>query len=76
MSIAKLFWLTSPETGRYVINIQRFGSEDLEVIEVGPDHLRNFLIDGITHWLRNSLHRVPKNTIQESANVGSGNRAQ
>lgn len=65
--IAKLAYLTSPSAGRYVFNFQTFGSDELISIEVGPDHMRNMLDDGITHWLRNSLHRVPVQINQESA---------
>jgi hypothetical protein len=66
MSIAKLAWLTSPASGRYILNFQIFGSEDVVAIEVGPDHMRNILSDGVPLMLRNSLHRVPLNSIQES----------
>jgi hypothetical protein len=59
MSIAKLAWLTSPAAGRYILNFQIFGSEDVVAIEVGPDHMRNILSDGVPLMLRNSLHRVP-----------------
>lgn len=67
MTIAKIAYLTSPSAGRYVFNFQPFGSDELISIEVGPDHMRNILIDGITYWLRNSLHRVPVQINQESA---------
>jgi hypothetical protein len=65
--IAKLAYLTSPQAGRYVLNFQPFGSDELISIEVGPDQMRNILNDGVSHWLRNSLHRVPVNINQESA---------
>jgi hypothetical protein len=65
--IAKLFYLNSPDVGRYIVKVQIFGSDELMEIEVAPDQLRNVLIDGITHWLRNSLHRVPVTTSTESA---------
>jgi hypothetical protein len=58
MTIAKLAYLTSPAPGRYILNFQPFGSDDLISIEVGPDQMRNILNDGVSHWLRNSLHRV------------------
>jgi hypothetical protein len=71
MSIAKLAWLTSPDAGRYVLNFQLFGSDELTVIEVGPDHMRNILSDGVPLMLRQSFHRVPITNSQESANVGT-----
>jgi hypothetical protein len=67
MSIAKLAWLTSPASGRYILNFQIFGSEDVLVIEVGPDHMRNILSDGVPLMLRQSFHRVPVTTNTESA---------
>lgn len=76
MSIAKLAWLTSPDAGRYVLNFQLFGSEDLIQIELGPDHMRNILSDGVPLMLRQSFHRVPVTTNTESANVRSDDRAQ
>lgn len=75
MSIAKLAWLTSPAAGRYIMNFQIFGSADVIEIEVGPDHMRNILSDGVPLMLRNSLHRVSLTPTQESADVGSDNRA-
>ena len=59
MSIAKLAYLTTPDPGRYVINFQTFGSDDLVKIEVSPDQMRNILTDGVTLMLRQSFHRVP-----------------
>ncbi|UQD69225.1 hypothetical protein JEY40_24735 [Bradyrhizobium japonicum] len=73
--IAKLAYLTSPSAGRYVFNFQPFGSDDLISVEVGPDHMRNILSDGVPLMLRQSFHRVPVINSQESAN-GSDNRAQ
>jgi hypothetical protein len=58
MSIAKLAWLTAPEPGRYILNFQLFGSEDVTVIEIGADHMRNILADGVHTMLRQSFHRV------------------
>ena len=75
--ISKITYLTSPGEGRYVMNFQTFGSDDLVSIEIAPDQMRNILIDGMTLMLRQSFHRVPfKTTHQESANVGSDDRAQ
>jgi hypothetical protein len=72
MSIAKLAYLTSPAAGRYVLNFQLFGSDDVTVIEIGPDHMRNILSDGVPLMLRNSLHRVPITNSQESADDRAG----
>jgi hypothetical protein len=74
--IAKLAYLTSPAAGRYVLNFQLFGSEDVIRIELGPDHMRNILSDGVPLMLRQSFHRVPVKINQESADVGADNRAQ
>lgn len=76
MTIARFAYLTSPAAGRYVFNFQTFGSDDLISIEVGPDHMRNILSDGVPLMLRQSFHRVPVINNQESADVGSDNRAQ
>jgi len=72
MSVAKLAWLTSPGDGRYVMNFQLFGSDDHVQIEVGPDHMRNILSDGVPLMLRNSLHRVPFKSNQENADDRAG----
>jgi hypothetical protein len=76
MSIAKLAWLTSPAPGRYILNFQIFGSEDLIQVEVGSDHMRNILSDGVPLMLRNSLNRVPINLNQESADGPAGPQQQ
>lgn len=57
--IAKLAYLTTPAAGRYVLNFQPFGSDELTCIEVGPDQMRNILIEGVALMLRQSFHRVP-----------------
>ena len=56
--IAKIAYLTSPSDGRYVLNYQVFGSNDLVQIELDPDHLRNILSTGVPLMLRQSFHRV------------------
>jgi hypothetical protein len=76
MSIAKIAYLTSPGEGRYVANFQVFGSDDLMSIEIGPDQMRNILIDGITLMLRQSFHRVPIIKPEETANGPAGINAQ
>lgn len=57
--IAKIAYLTTPEPGRYMLNFQPFGSEDLISVEVAPDQMRNILSDGVSLMLRQSFHRVP-----------------
>ena len=57
--IAKLAYLTTPDPGRYLLNFQPFGSEELISIEVGPDQMRNILTDGVSLMLRQSFHRIP-----------------
>lgn len=71
MTIAKLAYLTNPSEGRFVLNFQPFGSDELTSIEVGPDQMRNILIDGTTLMLRQSFHRVPI-TNQESDSERTG----
>ena len=68
--IARFAYLTSPSAGRYVFNFQAFGSDDLISIEVGPDHMRNILSDGVPLMLRQSFHRVPVTPTQERADDG------
>lgn len=65
MTIAKIAYLTTPDPGRYVLNFQPFGSDELTSIELAPEQMRNILIDGTTLMLRQSFHRVPI-TNQES----------
>jgi hypothetical protein len=61
MSVAKLAYLTSPQPGRHMLNIQLFGSDELLCIEIGRHHLVNILVDGTTTVLREDqfLTRVP-----------------
>lgn len=59
--IAKLAYLTTPGEGRFTLNFQPFGSEELTSIEIGPDQMKNILIDGVTLMLRQSFVRVPIN---------------
>lgn len=63
--IAKLAYLTTPDPGRYMLNFQPFGSEELISIEVGPDQMRNILTSGVSIMLNNSFHRVPVNKQTE-----------
>lgn len=67
--IAKLAYLTTPEAGRYLLNVQAFGSDELISVEIGPDQMRNILIDGVALMLRQSFHRVPINSKEEAASA-------
>jgi hypothetical protein len=66
--ISKLAYLTTPAAGRYMLNFQLFGSDELISIEVGPDQMRNILSDGVSLMLRQSFHRVPV-TADETLHV-------
>ena len=57
--IAKIAYLTSPAEGRYLLNFQTFGSDELIQIEVAPELFRNILSDGDRLMLHSSFHRVP-----------------
>lgn len=59
--IAKLAYLTNPGPGRFMLNFQPFGTDSMTSIEIGPDQMRNILVDGVTLMLRQSFHRVPLN---------------
>lgn len=59
MTIAKIAYLTNPSAGRFVLNFQPFGTDELTSVEIGPDQMRNILVDGVTLMLRQSFHRVP-----------------
>ncbi len=67
--ISKILYLTSPDPGRYILNAQLFGSDELIKIEVPADQLRNVLVDGVTLMLRNSFHRVP---VPETKQISGG----
>jgi hypothetical protein len=71
--IAKIAYLTSPSSGRYVFNFQAFGSEDLISIEVGPDHMRNILSDGVPLMLRQSHSTAFQITQTQETADGSAN---
>jgi len=66
-----LAFLTTPTPGRYMLNIQTFGSDELIRIEIAKHHLVNILIDGMSVALREDQYitRVPvTQTETESAN--------
>jgi len=71
--IAKLAFLTSPAPNRYLLNIQKFGSDKTEQIEISEGHLANIVIDGASFALRKS-HRVPETKLTENASHGTEHR--
>lgn len=66
MTIAKIAYLSTPGPERFVLNIQAFGSDDLQKFEITKAHMINILLDGTALALRES-NRVPNNSSQESA---------
>lgn len=54
---ARLFYFTSPEPGKYLVNIQPVGWEGLLQIEVTTDQLGNAVVDGAAFALREQ--RIP-----------------
>jgi hypothetical protein len=63
--IAKLAYLTTPEDGRYMLNFQAYGSDELISIEVGPDQMSNILSCGVALMLRHSFHKIPVSSPNE-----------
>jgi len=58
--IARIAYLTTPGPDRFVLNIQPFGSDDIQSFEISRHHLANILIDGTALALREtSTNRVP-----------------
>jgi hypothetical protein len=79
MSIAKIAYLSTPGPNRFVLNIQAFGSADLQKFEITKAHMINILIDGTALALRDNYQaqlgqskRVPETNSQESANGSTG----
>ena len=70
--ISKIAYLVSPDPGRYILNFQAFGSDQLISIEVAPDQMRNILSDGVALMLRQSFHRVPSTQTDGSAHERTG----
>lgn len=77
MTIAKLAYLTTPQSGRYVLNIQPEGSDELLRFEICKAHLANILIAGTAVALRedSSINRVPVTNTTESAHERADHRA-
>lgn len=57
---ARLAYLTSPDWGVFVLNIQLEGQTDVLKFEVSRAHLANIIIDGSMLALRESSNRVPE----------------
>jgi hypothetical protein len=72
MTIAKIAYLVSPGPGRYVLNFQTFGSDELTSIEVGPDQMKNILTHGVSLMLNSALHRVPLTQTKDADHERSG----
>ena len=72
MTIAKIAYLTSPDPGRYVLNYQAFGTDELTSVELGPDQLKNILTHGVSLMLNSSFHRVPITQTNEGARERAG----
>lgn len=66
--IAKLAFLTSPAPNRYLLNIQKFGSDVTEQIEISEGHLANIIVDGASFALR-------KNRVQPTQTENAHERA-
>jgi hypothetical protein len=66
--IAKLAYLTTPAPGRYMLNLQICGSDELIRIEIARFHLVNILVDGTAVALREDqyLNRVPSSPTEEA----------
>ena len=59
--IAKIAYLTTPGPNRFVLNIQAFGSGEIQQFEISKHHLANILIDGTALALREtSTIRIPQ----------------
>lgn len=50
--ITKIAYLTSPSPGRYMLNYQLVGSDELVQLEIGKDQMVNILVDGNSLALR------------------------
>lgn len=75
--IAKLAFLTSPAPGRYMLNIQTFGSDELIRVEIGKAHLVNILVDGVSSVLREDQYSNCVSLTQtESAHERADDRRQ
>lgn len=74
MTIATLAYLTSPAPGRYLLNVQAFGSDELLRFEIAQCHLANIVCDGASFALRES-NRVQPTTNEENANERAAGRS-
>lgn len=78
MIAARLAYLTTPQAGRFVLNIQPEGSDELLRFEICKAHLANILIAGTAVALRedSNFHRVPETNSTEDANDRADHRRQ
>jgi hypothetical protein len=67
--IAKLAYLTTPSPGRYMLNLQIYGSEEFIRVEIARCHLVNILVDGTAVALREDQYssRVPSTPTESVA---------
>jgi hypothetical protein len=69
--IAKLAYLTSPAPGRYLLNVQLFGSDDLLRFEIAQAHLANIVCDGASFALRESSKGLTQGAIRATLQQSS-----
>lgn len=73
MILSKISYLTSPSDGRYILNFQEHGSDELIQIDVAPESFKNILADGVRLMLHSSFHRVqierPRNDTGTSQSI-------
>lgn len=73
--IARIAYLTSPQPGVYMLNVQPEGSDGCLQYEISRAHLANILVDGTALALREtSIHRVSE--TQQKGGVISHERAE
>lgn len=66
--IAHLTYLTTPAPGRFILNVQPEGSDDILRFEISRAHLANILISGTAVALREDQYtnRIPSPPNKES----------
>jgi hypothetical protein len=69
--IAKLAYLTSPAPGRYLLNVQVFGSDDLLRFEIAQCHLANIVVGGASFALRESSKPLKEGAIRATLQQSS-----
>ena len=58
MTIARIAYLTSPDPGRFVLNYQPFGTDELTSVEITQDQIRNMIITGVSLVLSPNTQRI------------------